>query len=673
MRKYIILIISILLVSFLIAFAITKEEIAEISSPDGKVQVAFWLNKGGLPFYKVSAGNVPLIKDSRMGFTLKGLPALDKNFKIQKISKSSFDETWTQPWGEVKTIRNNYNALHITLEETVAPKRKMVIEFRVYNDGLGFRYEVPSQSAIKDFIITDELTEFALAQEFTAWWIPAYRKNTDIEMDSEYLFRKNKISELTEKTHTPLTMQSGDSLFISIHEAALIDYPAMTLFNKGENVLKADLVPWSTGVLVDVRGSLKTPWRTIQIAETPGGLITSYLILNLNEPNKLGDVSWIKPGKYNGMWWNMHVKENTWESGPIHGATTKNVKELIDFASKHKLSAVLAEGWNQGWEGDWVANGNFNFTKPYPDFDIAELSRYAKEKNVGLIAHHETGGNVANYEKQLEDAFKVCQQYGIQRVKTGYVNKMPGGEYHQSQFMARHYQRVLETAARYNVMLDVHEPIKDTGLRRTWPNMMTREGARGTEYEAWSVGNPPSHTTILPFTRGLAGPTDFTPGIFNILFDKTSSFRVHTTLAKQLALYVVIYSPMHMAADLPENYEGNAAFKFIEDVPTDWEDTKILNASIGEYITTVRKDRNSADWYLGCITNEDQRSFDVRLDFLTPGKKYRAEIYQDGKDANVETNPLPIEISTSEVTSSTVLKLNLAPGGGTAIRFFEAR
>ncbi len=673
MRKYIILIISVLLVSALIAFAMNKEEVAEISSPNGQVKVSFWLNKGGLPVYKVSNGNQSLIKDSKMGFTLKGLPALDKNFKIQKIAKSTFDETWTQPWGEVKTIRNNYNSLLITLEEDVAPRRKMLIEFRVYNDGLGFRYEVPSQPAIKDFLITDELTEFAMAQDFTAWWIPAYRKSTDIEMDSEYLFRKNKISELNEKVHTPLTMQSGDSLFISIHEAALIDYPAMTLFNKGENVLKADLVPWSTGVLVDVRGSLKTPWRTLQIAKTPGGLITSYLILNLNEQNKLGDVSWIKPGKYNGMWWNMHIKENTWEAGPIHGATTQNVKELIDFASKHKLSAVLAEGWNEGWEGDWVTNGNFNFTKPYKDFDIAELSRYAKEKKIGLIAHHETGGNVANYEKQLEDAFKVCQQYGIQRVKTGYVNKMPGGEYHQSQFMARHYQRVLETAARYKVMLDVHEPIKDTGLRRTWPNMMTREGARGTEYEAWSAGNPPSHTATLPFTRGLAGPTDFTPGIFNILFDKTSAFRVHTTLAKQLALYVVIYSPMHMAADLPENYEGQAAFKFIEDVPTDWEETKILNASIGQYVTTVRKDRNSSDWYLGSITNEDQRSLEVKLDFLTHGKKYRAEIYQDGKDANVDTNPLPIEISTAEVTSSTVLKLNLAPGGGTAIRFAETR
>lgn len=671
MRKYTVLIISVLAVSaLLIGFVLKREDSAEVASPDGRLEVQFSL-QNGVPFYNVSRDNHPLIRDSRMGFTLKGLPGLDKNFTIRKVDKSSFDERWTQPWGEVKTIRNHYNAIRITLEEDAAPKRQMLIEFRVYNDGLGFRYEVPSQHAIKDFLITNELTEFSLADDFTAWWIPAYRKSTDIEMDSEYLFRKNLVSELSEKTHTPLTMQSGDSLFISIHEAALIDYPAMTLLHEGGTKLKADLVPWSTGVLVDVRGSLTTPWRTIQIANSPGALITSYLILNLNEPNKLGDVSWIKPGKYNGMWWGMHMNRNTWQMGPQHGATTSNVKSLIDFASKHNLSAVLAEGWNQGWEGDWVANGNFSFTKPYPDFDIAALSRYANEKHVGLIAHHETGGNIANYEKQLEDAFRVCQQYGIHRLKTGYVNKMPGGEYHQSQFMARHYQKVLETAARYQVMLDVHEPIKDTGLRRTWPNMMTREGVRGTEYEAWSSGNPPSHTTILPFTRGLAGPIDYTPGIFNLLFSKTSAFRIHTTLAKQLALYVVIYSPMQMAADLPENYEGNPALKFIEDVPTDWEDTKVLNASIGEYVTTVRKDRNSADWFLGSITNEQPRSLKIKLDFLAPGKNYRAEIYQDGKDANVDTNPLPIDITSMDVNSTSTVELKLAPGGGTAIRFHQ--
>jgi alpha-glucosidase len=437
--------------------------------------------------------------------------------------------------------------------------------------------------------------------------------------------------------------------------------------------LKCDLYPWANGNRVEAKAPMKSPWRTIQIASSVNDLVTSTLILNLNEPSKIGDVSWIKPGKYNGIWWGMHLKKNTWEGGPNHGATTTNVKEMIDFAASHNLNAVLAEGWNEGWEGDWVTHGNFSFTKPYPDFDLAELSRYAKEKNVGLIAHHETGGNIVNYERQLEDAFKLLQQYDIHHLKTGYVNKLPSGQRHQGQFMVRHYQKVIETAARYKVMVDMHEPVKDTGLRRTYPNMMTREGVRGTEYEAWSSGNPPAHTTILPFTRGLSGPIDYTPGIFNIMFDNNSQFRVHTTLAKQLALYVVIYSPLHMAADLPENYEGQPAFRFIEMVPTDWEETRVLNGKIGHYITTVRKDRNSDDWYLGSITNEMARDLNIKLDFLSRSKKYKAEIFQDGNYADVETNPLPVEMLTREVNASQELTLRLAPGGGTAIRFSEIK
>lgn len=648
-----------------------KERLVEITSPGGAVQVHFHLKKGE-PLYSVKRNNALLIGDSRMGFELKDIPPLNGNFEVTSAKYTSLDETWTQPWGEVKNVRNNYNSCLISLEEKSGDKRKLSIEFRVFDDGIGFRYIIPKQKNLDRFIITDEQTEFALAHDFNAWWIPAYRKDTDIEMDSEYLFRKDSVGALKEKVHTPLTLQSGDSLFISIHEAALMDYAAMTLFNKGNRVLKADLIPWSNGNRVEATSPMKTPWRTIQIGSKAGDLVTSYLILNLNEPNKLGDVSWVKPGKYDGMWWGMHMNMYTWSQGPKHGATTKNVKELIDFASKHKLSAVLAEGWNEGWDGDWVASGNFNFLKAYPDFDLKEISNYAKQKNIGLIAHHETGGNVANYEEQLDDALQLCEKYGIQRLKTGYVNKKPGGEFHQGQFMARHYQRVLETAARHHVMLDVHEPIKDTGLRRTYPNMMAREGARGTEYEAWSIGNPPSHTATLPFTRCLAGPLDYTPGIFNIQFDKNSKFRVHTTLAKQLALYVVIYSPMQMAADMPKNYEGNPAFKFIEDVPADWEETKVVDGKIGEFITTVRKDRNSQDWYLGSITNEEPRTQEVKLSFLTPGKKYKAEIYRDGATAHVDTNPMPIEILTEEVDAKSTLTLKLAPGGGTAIRFTEA-
>lgn len=656
-----------LTLSFLFAvtglFAQKADRPAVVSSPDGKIKVTFFLT-AGVPHYKVERGGQGVINSSKLGFTFKDQPALAGDFRITFAKQTSFDETWTQPWGEVKTIRNNYNSLNLSLEEKSKLKRKLNVEFRVYNDGFGFRYEIPAQSNLNDFVIMDELTEFALTADHTAWWIPAF---TD-DMDSECPVSKTKVSEIKAKIHTPVTLEAK-GLYLSIHEAALIDYAGMTLANNGNNMFKCDLVPWANGDRVVASAPMKTPWRTVQIAEKPGDLITSYLILNLNEPNKLGDVSWIRPGKYNGMWWGMHIKTHTWEGGPSHGATTANMKELIDFAAKHNLSAVLAEGWNEGWDGDWTVEGNFNFTKPYPDYDIGEISAYARSKNIGLIAHHETGGNIANYEKQLEEAFAFCERYGIQRVKTGYVNKRPAGEHHQGQFMIRHYHKVMETAARYKVMLDVHEPPKDTGLRRTYPNMMTREGARGQEYEAWSEGNPPSHTVLLPFTRLLAGPMDYTPGIFDIQFKTTGTFRVHTTLAKQLALYVVIYSPMHMAADLPSNYEGNPAFKFIEDVAVDWETTKIIHADIGNYITTVRKDRNSGDWYLGSITNEEARMLEVKLDFLSPEKKYTAEIYQDGADAHWDTNPLPIDIKKEEVTSASTLQLKIAAGGGTAIRF----
>lgn len=646
------------------AVAKKKDPTIQAISPNGTIKIVLEL-KDGAPFYKVLRNNTVVVAESRLGFILKDLPALEKNFRVISIDTATVNEVWTQPWGEVKKVTNHYQQLKVALQEKSPSKRKMNLEFRAYNDGIALRYEIPRQSTLSDFVVMDELTEFSLVNDFSTWWIPAYSE----DMDSECLYQNNPLSILKEKTHTPLTMELGDSLFISIHEAALIDYAGMTLQRVGDLKLKCDLVPWSNGNRVEAKSPLVTPWRTIQISATPGDLIASNLILNLNEPNKLGDVSWIRPGKYNGIWWGMHLQKQTWEGGPKHGATTGNVKEMIDFASKHKLDAVLAEGWNNGWEGDWTVSGNFSFTNAYPDFDLNEITRYAKEKNVSLIAHHETGGNVLNYERQLEDAFRLLQRYDIHYLKTGYVNKLPSGERHQGQFMVRHYQKVMETAASYKVMVDMHEPVKDTGLRRTYPNLMTREGVRGTEYEAWSEGNPPSHTTILPFTRGLAGPTDYTPGIFDILLSNHPNFRVHTTLAKQLALYVVIYSPLHMAADLPENYEGNPAFRFIEDVPTDWEFSKVLNGKIGEYITTARKDRHSTDWYLGGITNEHARSLDVVLDFLTPGKKYVATMYQDGENAHVETNPLPVDIKMVEVNPGSTMTLKLAPGGGTAIRF----
>lgn len=648
------------------AVAKKKDPTVMATSPNGAIKVLFELREG-VPFYQVLHHSNVVVGNSRLGFRLKDLPALDHDFRVVSVDTATVNERWTQPWGEVKSVINHYRRLKIALRESSSSKRVMNLEFRVFDDGVGFRYEVPRQPSLSAFIIMDELTEFNLARDFSTWWIPAYSD----EMDSECLYQNNPLSTLKEKTHTPLTMESGDSLFVSIHEAALIDYAGMTLQRTEHLKLKCDLVPWSNGNKVEARSPLVTPWRTIQIATTAGDLIASNLILNLNESNKLGDVSWIRPAKYNGIWWGMHLQKQTWEGGPKHGATTGNVKEMIDFASRHKLAGVLAEGWNNGWEGDWTVNGNFSFTKSYPDFDLAELSRYAREKNVSLIAHHETGGNVRNYERQLEDAFQLLQRHDIHYVKTGYVNRLPSGERHQGQFMVRHYHKVMETAAKYKVMVDMHEPVKDTGLRRTYPNLMTREGVRGTEYEAWSDGNPPSHTTILPFTRGLAGPTDYTPGIFDILLSNHPKFRVHTTLAKQLALYVVIYSPLHMAADLPENYEGNPAFRFIEDVPTDWEFTKVINGKIGQYVTTARKDRNGSDWYLGSITNEDARTLDVALDFLSPGKKYVATIYQDGEDAHFEINPLPVNIRMIEVNSDQTLTLRLAAGGGTAIRFHQ--
>jgi alpha-glucosidase len=430
---------------------------------------------------------------------------------------------------------------------------------------------------------------------------------------------------------------------------------------------------------------MKTPWRTIQITDTPGGLITSYLILNLNEPNKLGDVSWIKPGKYVGIWWEMHLGISTWASGDKHGATTANAKRYIDFAAKYGFDGVLVEGWNLGWDGDWMQNSElFKFTTPYPDFDIDEVTRYAKQKDVRLIGHHETSGGILNYEQQMIDAFTFYKRLGVDAIKTGYVAQGQGikridadnkeqREWHHGQYMVRHYRKVVEEAAKHRIMLDVHEPIKATGIRRTFPNMMTREGARGQEYNAaWSKGNnPPEHTTIIPFTRGLAGPFDFTPGIFDIKNSKVETKnQVPTTLAKQLALYVVLYSPLHMAADLPDNYGTRPEpFQFIVDVPTDWQDTRVLHARIGDYVTIVRKDRNSEDWYLGSITDELGRVLEAPLHFLSPGKKYVAEIYKDGAEADWQRNPYDIEITKALVDNTSSLTLRLAPGGGQAIRF----
>jgi alpha-glucosidase len=657
---------------------------ATADSPDGSIRVTFDL-KEGRPFYRIDRFGRELIRPSAMGFILKDAKPIQGPFEISSVRTRAFDETWTQPWGEKREIRNRFNELTVSVTEKAPGARRMDVVFRVYEDGVGFRYEIPAQTGLDRFEIMDELTEFVLAGDPQAWWIPAYLPD---KVEYEQLYRRTRLSAM-DTAHTPLTMETENGLFLSIHEAALTDYASMQLAPAGPNTLKADLTPWSDGVAVKTRAPMKTPWRTLQVADDAGGLITSYLILNLNEPNALGDVSWIRPGKYTGIWWAMHLELATWGTGPKHGATTENAKRYIDFTAKNGLGSVLVEGWNKGWDGDWTAHGDrFSFTRNAPDYDIREVARYAAEKGVGLIGHNETGGAVPNYERQLKETFALYEKLGIQSVKTGYVNFGPRlqrvdekgktvGEWHHGQYMVRHHQKVVEEAGRRHIMIDVHEPVKDTGLRRTWPNLMTREGARGQEYEAWDPegGNPPEHATILPFTRLLAGPMDYTPGVLGLRFGpERPRNRVNTTAAKQLALYVVLYSPLQMAADLPENYEKFPdAFRFIREVPTDWEDTRVLHARIGDYVTFARKDRNSGDWYLGSVTDEEGRILETQLGFLDPGVKYTARIYRDGDGAHWETNPYPLSIEEEPVDASTVLKMRLAPGGGQAIRFIRAQ
>jgi alpha-glucosidase len=658
--------------------AASADTALEAFSPNGQLRLTFEIREG-VPTYGLRRGVTPVIRPSRMGFTLRGDRSLAEGLRIANHASRVIDETWTQVWGEAQTIRNHCRELRVELAEIEGEPRRINIVFRVFDDGLGFRYEIPDQSGLGEILIDDELTEFALAGNHRAWWIPAYAHNR-----YEYRYTDSPLSQC-DKVHTPITFKTESGLHLSIHEAALTDFASMALARTGEHTLKADLVPWSDGVKVRGTAPLRSPWRTIQVSSTAGGLIDSYLILNLNEPNRLADTSWIQPGKYVGIWWEMHLGKSTWGSGPKHGATTENTRRYIDFAADHGFDGVLVEGWNQGWDGNWMDNADkFDFLKPYPDFDLEELAKYAQSKGVRLIGHHETAAGVDNYERQMDAAFAQCQRLGIRAVKTGYVGHGQNirridadgkeqREWHHGQYMVRHYRKVVEAAARHQVMLDVHEPIKATGIRRTFPNMMTREGACGQEFNAWGGErrNRPDHTTILPFTRLLGGPMDFTPGIFDLLFEEhNKDNRVSTTLAKQLALYVVIYSPLHMAADLPENYLAKPKpFQFIKDVPTDWAKTLVLNGEIGDFVTIARKDRNSADWYLGSITDEQARKLKLPLSFLDADRAYVAEIYQDGPDADWEKNPYAFAYREEPVNAKTVLQVTLAPGGGLAIRF----
>jgi alpha-glucosidase len=507
----------------------------------------------------------------------------------------------------------------------------------------------------------DELTEFEFANSHTTWWIPAYMDNR-----YEYIYRNSPLNDL-DIVHTPLTMETKNGVYLSIHQANLTRYAAMTLEKKRKNTLKCNLVPWSDGTKVKTSAPMKSPWRTIQIGDNAGELITSSLILNLNESNQLEDVSWIKPLKYIGIWWGMHINKYTFWESENQGATTENAKKYIDFAAKHGIKYLLIEGWNKGWTPAWYENKLhiFDFNNCAENFNFDEVVKYAQKNDVNIIGYHETGSNIENYLSQIDDGMAMYKEVGIHNVKIGQVgSRLQLKEWHQSQYGVEYYRYVLEKAAQYQLAVNFHEPIIPTGLRRTFPNLMTGEGARGQEYNAWSEGNPPEHTCILPFTRLLAGPMDFTPGIFNI-----KSTRVHTTLAKQLALYVTIYSPVQMLADLPENYENHPAFQFLSDVPVDWKKTKVLNASIGDYLTIARKDKHSEDWFLGSITDENARDFVFKLDFLDEGITYLATIYADDEGAEFDKNPEAYYIYEQEVTSNSDLKVLLAPGGGCAIKF----
>jgi len=673
------------------------------SSPNDKLKVEFQLSAEGEPSYRVLLDNTVVVDTSYLGFELTNAEALSKNFKVINTSVTNFDETWQMPWGEQLEVINTYNQLKIELEETTEQKRKLNIVFRIYDDGLGFRYEFPEQEGWTEALIKDEHTEFNLTQDYKTFWIPG---DWDIY---EHLYSTTKLSEIDAKSYipktnlaqsyipenavnTPVTLVGENGLHLSFHEASLLDYAGMTLKVDTENLnFKSNLVG-SKNTDYKVKRSLpfNTPWRTIQITDNAPDLIESKLIVNLNEPNKLDDVSWFTPMKYTGVWWEMHLGKSSWDYGMEmvdgqwkdtgkahgkHGATTENVKRFIDFSAKHNIKGVLVEGWNTGWER-WIGfedrEGVFDFVTPYPDYDLDEVTTYAKEKGVEIIMHHETSAATQTYEKQQDTAYALMQKYGMHAVKSGYVGKIiPKGEYHHGQYMVNQYNNAAIKAAKYEVAVNAHEPIKATGLRRTYPNIIAREGLRGQEFNAWSGdgGNPPEHLPIVAFTRMLAGPIDFTPGIFNIKFDEyRKDNQVNTTLAQQLALYVVIYSPVQMAADLVEHYEANPEpLEFIKDVGVDWEVSKVLNGEVGDYVTIARKERGTGHWFVGSITDENARTIALDFDFLDADQNYEAKIYKDGDSAHWDDNPLDIEIETITLNKKSKLQIKLAQGGGFAI------
>lgn len=634
----------------------TSEPVA--TSPDGRIKVSVQ-TEGGQLSYSISQDSESLIVPSKLGFELMGGNILGDNTEILSVMHSSHRETWETVWGESRLIEDNHNSM-------IVHTAHLDIEFRVFNDGVGFRYIFPDD--LGEFRIREELTEYKFARaDHKIWWMPrsepyyeAYGKHTAFdEIDCAY---------------TPVTITGADGRFYSIHEAALLDFAKVNLVGSDASTLKTSLTKWSDGTGVYVTDTRTTPWRTIIITDRAGGLIESHLMLNLNEPCKIEDTSWCKPGKYIGIWWELHKYMRTWYYGPQHGATTERTKEYIDFAAAHNIQAVLVEGWNKGWDGNWMKNSTgFSFTEAYPDYDFDEVMKYAASKGVQMIIHNETAANTEHYFSQIDSAYALYQKYGMHYIKTGNVNLlMDGKEEHDGQYGVNRLHEVVEKAAQYQINVDEHEPCIPTGLCRTWPNLMTGEAIRGQEHDAWEAdgGNKPEHQTVCPFIRGLAGPMDYTFGTFDFSNPNTPTSRVKTTISKQLAQYVVIYSPLQMASDLYEAYEGVKAFDFISDVPTDWEQTKVLDAVIGDYVVTARQERGGSDWYLGAITDENARTLDVPLSFLGKGK-WMAQIYEDTPQTSYETSPETYQYREVEVSAKDVLSLRLATSGGCAIRFIK--
>ncbi|MBO9635187.1 MAG: glycoside hydrolase family 97 protein [Chitinophagaceae bacterium] len=669
----------------------------------GKVSLQFQLSTDGQPLYSLNYDQKPVVRPSVMGFVLKETDSvLYSDFTVLGTELSAKDETWQPVWGEVSTIRNNYKQMIVHLQQRHAPFRLLDIEFRVFEDGAGFRYVFPHQPKLNYFIVSKELTAFQLTGDHTAFWIPGdYDTN-------EYLYNTTHLSEIDNRkavetatdiavrttpdpyaVQTPLMLKSADGLYINIHEAALLNYSAMQLHvDRSSFSLTASLVPDAVGNLAYLHAPASTPWRTIIVSDKAADILNSKLVLNLNEPNILPTTDWIRPMKFAGVWWEMQVGKSTWSisdradttdtNGNLipngrHGANSDNVKRYIDFAAKNGIHGVLIEGWNTGWE-DWFGNWKeevFDFVTPYPDFNVKELNSYARSKGVELIMHHETSGSATNYDRRMDSAFRFMKENGYHSVKTGYVGRIiPRGEAHDGQWMVNHFERMARKAASYQISFDAHEAMRPTGLHRTFPNWMACEAGRGNEYNAFSTGSPPEHETILPFTRLIGGPMDYTPGIFKMkgYCGYAPDRQMHTTLVKQLALYVTMYSPLQMVADFPEHYEAHDdAFQFIRDVPVDWDDTKVIAAEPGDYVAYARKEKGKENWFIGAITDENSRKMNTPLSFLEKGKQYLATIYADAPGADWKTNPEAYVIKQFLVDQQTVLKLNLAPGGGAAI------